>query len=263
MSNDDESFLQRWSRMKRDGAKDGAPAAPEEQETGAAAAEAAPLPAGEPRAADGEASPTGPEASAGDAHAKPFDLSGLPKIEELTAQSDIRGFLDKRVPAALRNAALRQMWTLDPAIRDFIEVADYQWDWNTPGGAPGYELIDAATTDVAALLAQATGAAQSAVAPGTSVDHDILREPIPGPNLAGDVGTPRGAEASAPHNPQITADCGGARPAGENKSALTDFERPSGTEAAPVSDIAAQQSGWSDADRAAAPARRHGGALPV
>jgi hypothetical protein len=42
------------------------------------------------------------------------------------------------VPAALKNAALRRMWSLDPAIRDYRDLAvDYAWDWNTPGGLPG------------------------------------------------------------------------------------------------------------------------------
>jgi hypothetical protein len=34
--------------------------------------------------------------------------------------------------------ALREIWRTDPAVRDFVGPADYAWDWNTPGDAPGY-----------------------------------------------------------------------------------------------------------------------------
>ena len=42
------------------------------------------------------------------------------------------------MPEALRNAALRKIWALDPAIRDYrSEALDYAYDWNAPGGVPG------------------------------------------------------------------------------------------------------------------------------
>ena len=86
-----------------------------------------------------------------------FDLSLLPSLEELTAESDIRGFLHKAVPAGLRNAALKRMWALDPAIRDFVGPVDYAWDFNDPAGLPG--ISEALTGDVTDLLARAIGAA--------------------------------------------------------------------------------------------------------
>ena len=86
-----------------------------------------------------------------------MDLSSLPTIDDLTSASDIKAFLDPRVPATLRDAALQRAWTLDPAIRNFIEVAENQWDWNTPGGAPGYEPLEDAKL-VAQLLDHAVGA---------------------------------------------------------------------------------------------------------
>ena len=43
---------------------------------------------------------------------------------------------------ALRNAALRKVWTLDPAVRNYVgEALDYAYDWNTPGGIPGFGEI--------------------------------------------------------------------------------------------------------------------------
>ena len=99
----------------------------------------------------------------GDDDVAPFDLDKLPKLEELSSETDFRPFLDARVPMAMRNAALQRMWTLDPTIRDFIEIAEWQWNWNVPGGAPGYEATLPPGTDIAALLAQATGAIDKAI----------------------------------------------------------------------------------------------------
>lgn len=65
-------------------------------------------------------------------------LANLPRIEDLGPESDLRAFLRPGVPAALKNAAMRKMWLLTPAIRDHKDCAvDYAWDWNTPGGVPG------------------------------------------------------------------------------------------------------------------------------
>lgn len=128
----EEGFLSRWSRRKRAAAEGRLP------EEGTPAPPPAALPA-----APVENEPE-------------FDLSLLPDIESLTAESDISLFLKKGVPAVLRQAALRKMWVLDPAIRDFIGPVDYQWDFNAPGGIPG--ITEALEGDVGRLLAQAIGA---------------------------------------------------------------------------------------------------------
>ncbi len=48
------------------------------------------------------------------------------------------------VPADLRNAALRRMWELDTAIRDYVSPAtEYAWNWNEGGNAPGYAPLEA------------------------------------------------------------------------------------------------------------------------
>ena len=117
MSDQDDGFLSRWSRRKRR-----ALVAPEpEQPTAQALTEAAPEP-----------EPVEPETLSDE------ELAALPRIEDLTEGSDIRAFLRPGVPAMLRNAALRRVWMLTPAIRDHRDPAvDYAWDWNTPGGVPG------------------------------------------------------------------------------------------------------------------------------
>jgi Protein of unknown function (DUF3306) len=86
-----------------------------------------------------------------------FDLSNLPKLEELTETTDITAFLRKGVPEHLRNAALRKSWALDPAIRNYVNPAlEYAYDWNTPGGFPGSSELGAGV-DVARLVSQIMG----------------------------------------------------------------------------------------------------------
>lgn len=62
----------------------------------------------------------------------PFDPVSLPSIESIVADTDIVAFLRAGVPAELTRAALRRAWSSDPAIRDFIGIAENQWDFNDP-----------------------------------------------------------------------------------------------------------------------------------
>lgn len=87
---------------------------------------------------------------------QPFDPASLPAIEAITVNTDITGFLQSRVPAALTRAALRQAWASDPAIRDFIGIAENQWDFNDPDAMPGFGPLPE-SADMPALLAQALG----------------------------------------------------------------------------------------------------------
>lgn len=111
-----DTFLSRWSRRKRQAEPDPAEQPPTEAESPGLPD---PAPPAEPVLSD-------------------EDLAALPRIEDLTPDTDIRAFLRPGVPAALKNAAMRRMWLLTPAIRDYRDPAvDYAWDWNTPGGVPG------------------------------------------------------------------------------------------------------------------------------
>ena len=87
---------------------------------------------------------------------EPFDLSGLPSIEAITANTDVRGFLQSRVPTELTRAALRKAWTSDPAIRDFIGIAENQWDFNDPNAIPGFGPLGM-TGNETAVLTQVLG----------------------------------------------------------------------------------------------------------
>jgi hypothetical protein len=56
----------------------------------------------------------------------------------------------------LTRAALRQAWASDPAIRDFVGIAENQWDFNDPTAMPGFgPMLE--TDNMPALLARALG----------------------------------------------------------------------------------------------------------
>jgi len=162
---EDKGFLARWSQGKRE-------ANQPEHEAPLADADVPPKPVAESDAA------------------QPFDLSSLPKLEDVTETTDITGFLRKGVPEHVRNAALRKSWALDPAIRNYVNPAlEYAYDWNTPGGVPGSSEIGAGM-DVARLVSQIMGSGEpGAVAsasdagtgnePAQSPEHDAAREPKP------------------------------------------------------------------------------------
>ena len=152
-----EGFLSRWSRRKRE-VLDAEPA-PE-------------IAADAPRDLPGQAACPVPGV-------EEVDLASLPRIEDLTVTSDLGPFLRPGIPAALRAAALRRMWSVDPAIRDFIGCVDYQWDFNTPGGLPaGFatELVG----DVQKLLAQAIGTREGE-AEEEAATPEAVDQPAPTP----------------------------------------------------------------------------------
>ncbi len=137
-------FLSRWSRRKH-------------ASVNAKQAEAGPA---EPVAAEAaEANPLAPidceDAGAGShSELSAEELEQLPRAEDLTASTDITPFLRGRVPEALRNAALRRMWSLDPSIREYVgDARDYAYDWNMPGGVPGSSPL-LPTDDVKEMLRQ-------------------------------------------------------------------------------------------------------------
>ena len=83
----------------------------------------------------------------------PFDPTSLPSIESIAADTDVIAFLRAGVPAELTQAALRKVWTSDPAIRDFIGIAENQWDFNDPNAIPGFGPL-APTESGVDILAQ-------------------------------------------------------------------------------------------------------------
>ena len=120
---DDTDFLARWSRRKHHAATDKirqskSESTPDDIVSGASAA----LTQGENRLL--------------------FDPASLPAIESIGAESNIRAFLEAGVPGDLARAALRRVWSLDPAIRDFVGLSENSWDFNAPGAMAGFGPID-------------------------------------------------------------------------------------------------------------------------
>ena len=205
MTGDDESFLARWSRRKR------------EAETT------------EPEPAEPT---TAPDASDHPPASEPPDVAEivakLPPIEEITATTDIRAFLAPGVPTELRLAALRRAWSTDPAIRDFIGLAENQWDFNAPDGVPGFgSLVD--PEQVRQLLAKVVGGDQTQAPLASNQD-----EAPPAPHTAEQIASVR---------KELNASDGATEPAAED----VDDSGAEAGEQAETTDISP---------------RRHGGALP-
>ncbi|MCC6887043.1 MAG: DUF3306 domain-containing protein [Hyphomicrobiales bacterium] len=161
--NDPENFLARWSRRKREGGENDPPAP---ADSGVAPAAQSGVPAATPGAAAHEEAPE-----------RDVDLSSLPPVETIAADTDIRAFLAPGVPMELRLAALRRAWAADPKIRDFVGLADYDWDFHTPGAMAGFgplQMTDALRREVARIVSgsqpHAVAGEASEVATGRSGD---------------------------------------------------------------------------------------------
>jgi hypothetical protein len=249
-----ENFLARWSRRKLEIEENaGAAGAPAETAADKAApqldCDAKPIAedGGEVRHQD-----TPSHGATTDTPA--FDIRSLPTIESITASTDIRAFLAPGVPADLTRAALRRAWVADPNIRDFIGLAENQWDFNNPASIPGFgplELTDGVRRIVAEVIGdgpRAAGPAPEAVAresdataddgtPGPQ-NHDESRR-VSEPDAGTDAET-----GPAPEQPQsnFADNAGDVVHHGKNHIAMRDEEM-------------AEKS-------ASLAARGHGGALP-
>lgn len=245
---DSRSFLARWSERKRAEAR----------------AERAPEP---PKAPESESPP---DAEAPKDQATPeeptaaLDLDCLPSLEDITGDTDIGGFLRRGVPGDLRNAALRRAWTSDPTISRFIEMADYDWDFNAPGGnqvfGPLSSAVDAARM-AAEILSPPPRAEPEPVERDTTTEGSVASrvdvddanpEPAPTdlPSFEDDVGlTP---EEKAPVElPVVLSDPALPMSIGQESSEIL------------VSKVALRNPPAPELASSGAPRRRrHGGALP-
>jgi len=137
----DEEFLARWSRRKGE----------------AKAAVNAPPPT-EPA----ETPDPAPSATAENPANAEVDLANLPPVESITAATDVTAFLRRGIPPELSRAALRRAWAADPAIRDFVGLAENAWDFNDPHAMPGFGPLDCSEEQLGALLDRIVGGARSA-----------------------------------------------------------------------------------------------------
>ncbi|MFZ4531732.1 MAG: DUF3306 domain-containing protein [Alsobacter sp.] len=254
---DTSGFLTRWSQRKRAAADPASAPVPGENDP--AAQDAATIPQ-EDR----------------DAGAALPEMPPLPSLEEISASTDISMFMHPAVPEPLRAAALRRMWAIDPAIRDFVsEAVDYAYDWNTPDGVPGNGPLGPAD-DVARMIADLFDrpdpeAAQELAPEGTPETEPHAEHDTPAAAAA----TP---DAATPFLPADTASLQSAneptpdrdlRPQGDSSGHRPDMSHHLVDigQAYDLQPFSVNLNGSSEAsDAAEAPPagpRRHGGALPA
>jgi len=221
---DAAGFLSRWSRAKR-------AAALQPDDT-----------VGQPDEASQDDDTTLPPAPQEEEEVDAEYIAALPSLDDIAKGTDLSAFMRKGVPHALRNAALRKMWTVDPVIRDHLDVArDYFWDWNAPGGVPGGGGIISAKS-AAGMLKNIIGAREE--------ETPVVAEAAAGPVAAAD-----GASAGPPDETPLAA----------TESAPDDAaDRALGTSGAQTAEDAAARPVPTpqDGPQKTEPRRRHGGALP-
>ena len=145
----------------------------------------------------------------------------------------------------MTKAALRRAWVADPAIRDFIGMAENQWDFTDPNAMFGFGPLRS-TDNVAELVAHATGNIKSVV-----LTEDNVSMAAVSPQTA-DAEDPLTASSKQP------ADSGSEKTepravSEPDKSGLEDDRQPD----------AAVQNTTRTAERQPLPTRRSGGgALP-
>jgi hypothetical protein len=218
----DKGFLARWSQRKLEAKQ------PDEKPAAPAAKTVESPPASE------EAAPE-------------FDLSSLPKLEELTGNSDISAFLRKGVPEHLRNAALQKSWALDPAIRNYVSPAlEYAYDWNAPGGVPGGGELGPGL-DVARMVAQIMG--------------EPAAEPIKSDANAGnDALAPLARESDVPIEPQAELSPDSMRLV---DGAIAESEGVTEAQEAKDGPLLTNESDTTGTFAPQQPVRRHGSAKPI
>ncbi|MCP3466590.1 DUF3306 domain-containing protein [Bradyrhizobium sp. CCGUVB23] len=130
----EDKFLARWSRRKQEAKANATP----------------------PAAAMHDDVHSAPKPVVKDDEAE-VDLSSLPLIDSITSATDIKAFLRKGIPQELTRAALRRAWSADPAIRDFVGLAENAWDFNDPSAMPGFGPLDCSEGELSALVDRIVG----------------------------------------------------------------------------------------------------------
>ena len=214
--NDPENFINRWSRRKHEAASEDA--GPKKASSEGAVASRS----------DEETKPKPGEL---EAPVPEFDISSLPPIASISAETDITAFMRTGVPETLKHAALRRAWASDPVIQDFVGLNENFWDAAGPDGVPGFGDLDP-NLDVRRMVSELFG---------ETPRQDTQREPeadrvvdstaLPTDNSPNAADPPQAMLASDENVPQRN----------ENAAAQTESPEP-----APEKKFA----------------RRHGGAMP-
>ena len=152
---DEEHFISRWSRRKREAADE--------------SAQSKKIDPVETINPSDEQPGLGSEISA-EPSAKEFDIGSLPPIESIGTGTDVTAFMHPGVPSALRHAALRRAWAADPAICNFVGLNENYWsDVAGAAAAPGFGDLDPGI-DVKRMVSELFG---------DSAPEETEREPQP------------------------------------------------------------------------------------
>ena len=107
-----------------------------------------------------------------------FDLAICRRSIRSRRPPTSRAFLSPGVPKELARAALRRAWSADPAIRDFVGLAENAWDFTDPTAMAGFgELLPG--YDVKKLVAQIFGDGEKPADPGATADEPSDSASIP------------------------------------------------------------------------------------
>jgi len=215
--NDPDNFLSRWSRRKRGAGADD----PSAEKTDAELHDRNASPGGEPK----QVAPKGETASP-----PAFDVASLPPIESIGAGTDISAFMQTGVPTALRHAALRRAWSVDPAIKDYLGPTENFWDAAGPDGIPGFGDLDPGF-DVKRMVSELFG--ETAADNPEPKQHDSAKAPA-----------------------RLEKDSQAHHDTGKNVDASPDESAPQQNENAATQKQAAQAPPMQQMRR------RHGGAMP-
>jgi uncharacterized protein DUF3306 len=183
----DEEFLKRWSRRKQEARQETKPA---EQPP--------PLPA-EVDVTPSDVFEAGTEPD--------IDLSKLPSLDEITATTDITEFLRKGVPSELGRAALRRAWAADPAIRDFVGLAENAWDFTDPNAMPGFGALEGSPEQISAMIERVMGGVRNSaekLASDLSESEQVQRKPDQEVEVSADEAAPEASlePACRPDDPR-------------------------------------------------------------
>lgn len=196
----DEPFLQRWARRKADA---GTPTADDAQ----------PDAPGVDTASLQHPSPA--PATEGSSDSDEIDLSTLPDIDSMNAESDFSVFMQNGIPDELRKRALQRLWRIDPAFGHIDGLLEYGEDYSGNGlvaeavntiykvgkgmitdEEEEAERIAAAEAEAEADAANATGEEEAPAIAATGGSDDSDDTPPPLPNVRDDVASDDSANAA-------------------------------------------------------------------
>ena len=192
MTDKDEPFLSRWSRLKREAEK-GAQRPTEVAATEEGAASAANS-SGQVQHSQADPSETvdGAEAQTEDRQSA-LDIESI-DFDKLDAHSDYKPFMSAKVPDEVRNKALNKLWLSDPVLSGPDQLSDYMDDFT-----------DAACAVPSGLLRTAYKVGQGFLSDEEAAEWDRLGRTAPKAPQPAQETTEVAVRTESPDQPEIAA----------------------------------------------------------